>query len=185
THRQEAQKRQKAKYRTGTGPFMAYELLSYHPPPAHLYRHDLESFFWVLAWFCAVFNPDLHTVGFIPGWHQNRLQDIGTEKAKFLASYAEIERVCANTHATYMPFITTWIKYLRHILNNARNASIMEKEQREGYYELLDGTEDNVPMRPKLVAYARKKLLQAREELRDMVTYDVFMEVFAIPVRAL
>lgn len=39
--------------RTGTIPFMAIELLtSGDNPSAHLYRHDLESFFWLFVW-CA------------------------------------------------------------------------------------------------------------------------------------
>ncbi|KAJ7681464.1 hypothetical protein B0H14DRAFT_2299561, partial [Mycena olivaceomarginata] len=36
-----------SKQRTGTKPFMARDLLD-HPPPRHLYRHDLESFLYVL-----------------------------------------------------------------------------------------------------------------------------------------
>ncbi|OCH84537.1 hypothetical protein OBBRIDRAFT_696665, partial [Obba rivulosa] len=51
-------RRREAKYRTGTGPFMAIELLN-EPrreagvdlTPNHQYRHDLESFFYVLVWF--------------------------------------------------------------------------------------------------------------------------------------
>jgi hypothetical protein len=38
-----------ARHRTGTVPFMAMELL-HKNPPAHLYRHDLESFFYILVW---------------------------------------------------------------------------------------------------------------------------------------
>ncbi|KAG6825926.1 hypothetical protein H0H93_016962, partial [Arthromyces matolae] len=34
--------------RTGTIPFMACDLLVDHEPPPHLYRHDLESFFYIL-----------------------------------------------------------------------------------------------------------------------------------------
>ncbi|KAJ7795014.1 hypothetical protein B0H14DRAFT_116794 [Mycena olivaceomarginata] len=34
-----------SKQRTGTKPFMARDLLE-HPPPRHLYRHDLESFLY-------------------------------------------------------------------------------------------------------------------------------------------
>lgn len=45
-----------ARHRTGTIPFMATDLL--HPnPPTHLYRHDLESFFYILVW--AAMNYDL------------------------------------------------------------------------------------------------------------------------------
>ncbi|KAG5637219.1 hypothetical protein H0H81_005382, partial [Sphagnurus paluster] len=39
-----------AQHRTGTFPFMARELLVDGRPPAHLYRHDLESFFYILVW---------------------------------------------------------------------------------------------------------------------------------------
>ena len=45
-----------AKHRTGTIPFMARDLLVENPPP-HLYRHDLESFFFVLVW--AAIHYDL------------------------------------------------------------------------------------------------------------------------------
>ncbi|KAF8074640.1 hypothetical protein FPV67DRAFT_1474320 [Lyophyllum atratum] len=39
-----------ATHRTGTIPFMARELLTDENIPAHLYRHDLESFFYILIW---------------------------------------------------------------------------------------------------------------------------------------
>jgi serine/threonine protein kinase len=40
-----------AHHRTGTLPFMALELLDNHETePVHLYRHDLESFFYILIW---------------------------------------------------------------------------------------------------------------------------------------
>ena len=38
-----------ALHRTGTLPFMARDLLR-SPPPPHYYRHDLESFFYILIW---------------------------------------------------------------------------------------------------------------------------------------
>ena len=38
-----------ALHRTGTLPFVAVELLCSSPPP-HSYRHDLESFFYILIW---------------------------------------------------------------------------------------------------------------------------------------
>ena len=38
-----------SKQRTGTKPFMAIDLLR-PDPPAHMYRHDLESMFYVLTW---------------------------------------------------------------------------------------------------------------------------------------
>jgi hypothetical protein len=44
-----------ALHRTGTLPFMATELLT-TPPPAHRYRHDLESFFYILIWAAVHYN---------------------------------------------------------------------------------------------------------------------------------
>lgn len=50
------------RYRTGTGPFMALDLLQYEQVLTHLYRHDLESFYWLLVWFVAGFDPKSHSV---------------------------------------------------------------------------------------------------------------------------
>ncbi|KAG6833637.1 hypothetical protein H0H93_013132 [Arthromyces matolae] len=41
---------------TGTIPFMARDLLVGGTPPPHLYRHDLESFFYIFVW--AAINRD-------------------------------------------------------------------------------------------------------------------------------
>ena len=44
-----------SKHRTGTKPFMAIDLI--HPDPAvHMYRHDLESIFYVLVWITSRFD---------------------------------------------------------------------------------------------------------------------------------
>lgn len=40
---------------TGTTPFMACELLCDDAPP-HLYRHDLESLFYILVWGCVNYS---------------------------------------------------------------------------------------------------------------------------------
>ncbi|KAG9026629.1 hypothetical protein FRB95_008656 [Tulasnella sp. JGI-2019a] len=45
--------------RTGTLPFMAMDLLTkkgLDGKVPHLYRHDLEAFFWVLLWICCTFT---------------------------------------------------------------------------------------------------------------------------------
>ena len=44
-----------SKQRTGTKPFMAIDLLQ-PDPPVHMYRHDLESMFYVLVWITSRFN---------------------------------------------------------------------------------------------------------------------------------
>jgi Fungal protein kinase len=44
-----------SKQRTGTKPFMAIDLLR-PDPPVHIYRHDLESMFYVLIWTTSRFH---------------------------------------------------------------------------------------------------------------------------------
>jgi serine/threonine protein kinase len=46
---------QSSKHRTGTKPFMAIDLLS-GEPTVHMYRHDLESLFYVLVWIISRFH---------------------------------------------------------------------------------------------------------------------------------
>jgi len=44
-----------SKQRTGTKPFMAIDLL-HRDAPIHMYRHDLESMFYVLLWITSRFH---------------------------------------------------------------------------------------------------------------------------------
>ncbi|KAF5383673.1 hypothetical protein D9615_003853 [Tricholomella constricta] len=48
-----------ATHRTGTIPFMAIDLLVVNRrPPPHLFRHDLESFFYILIWAAFYYDFD-------------------------------------------------------------------------------------------------------------------------------
>ena len=47
--------RQSSKHRTGTKPFMAIDLLD-RESTVHMYRHDLESLFYVLVWITSRFH---------------------------------------------------------------------------------------------------------------------------------
>jgi hypothetical protein len=44
-----------SKHRTGTKPFMAIDLIR-PDPTVHMYRHDLESMFYVLVWITSRFH---------------------------------------------------------------------------------------------------------------------------------
>lgn len=58
-------------HRTGTLPFMATDLLVGDPPP-HLYRYDLESFFYVLLWICVRGHCGWDTVGSISAMREKK-----------------------------------------------------------------------------------------------------------------
>ncbi|KAI0962150.1 hypothetical protein AcV7_001053 [Taiwanofungus camphoratus] len=52
---------------------MTLDLLDQCETPWHLYRFDLESFFYVLVWFCASFDPTQNRIGFITSWQNDDL----------------------------------------------------------------------------------------------------------------
>ena len=48
--------RSTSKQRTGTEPYMAVDLLVTGPPPPHLYRLDVESLFYVIAYVVCQYH---------------------------------------------------------------------------------------------------------------------------------
>ncbi|KAL9121789.1 MAG: hypothetical protein Q9187_001654 [Circinaria calcarea] len=68
-----------ARHRTGTMEFMAIEVLLGY---AHTYRHDLESFFYVLLWLCArrewEHGPPKDSA--LTNWYSGTFEDIANNK---------------------------------------------------------------------------------------------------------
>ena len=54
--------------RAGTNPYKSADFYATWWTGEHLYRHDLESFYYVLAVFCAGFDPKTHTVRVPEDW---------------------------------------------------------------------------------------------------------------------
>src|ERR1700710_2714791 len=78
--------------RTGTVPFMALELLTkggQRGEVEHLYRHDLESFMWVLAWVCLRYKDgNLRTSDRpLDEWATQEAFTVGKEKSFFLDNF--------------------------------------------------------------------------------------------------
>ena len=114
--------KQEPRDRTGTGPFMALDLLLYRQPPVHLYRHDLESFFWVLVWFVTTFKPDTHEIGFIREFLQTNLESIGEQKQKYITDAAAREVLDERIDPSYLAVRDTWIYNLHfHLLLPTHN----------------------------------------------------------------
>jgi len=95
----------KTRYRTGTGPFMDIGLLRKGDPPAHKYRHDLESFAYVYAYTVAEYNPEEKTFGFIAQWQHSSLVAIGDSKRSFLMSREEGAAVFSKAHPAFQPLL--------------------------------------------------------------------------------
>ncbi|KAL4242376.1 hypothetical protein ABKN59_011975 [Abortiporus biennis] len=109
---------QNMRFRTGTVPFMALDILKSTPrTPIHVYRYDLESFFYVLVWFCAGFNPKEHTLASINAWRTPSYSEIAKNKEKFTNAWKETTRgtILADTHSTYQPLLKAWVFPLRSL----------------------------------------------------------------------
>ncbi|TFY50627.1 hypothetical protein EVJ58_g10965 [Rhodofomes roseus] len=95
----------KPRYRTGTGPFMAMDLLRVSDPPIHKYRHDLESFFYAYIYFAATYNPDEQAFGHIKDWQRASLAGIGDNKRSFLEEESIRRDVMKAAHYTLKPLL--------------------------------------------------------------------------------
>ena len=97
---------------------MALDLLS-HEPIAHQYRHDLESFFYVLCYFVAQFRPanlgknTPPSLAFLPEWEVGSTQDLFTTKQKFLLRDDCCDALFKNADPSFRPLIARWITPFR------------------------------------------------------------------------
>lgn len=84
--------------RTGTVPFMALDLLTpegQRGEVAHLYRHDLESFVWVLVWVCLRYENGVLLAAssrLLDEWATVDPVTCGEKKRTFLDRFVHFER---------------------------------------------------------------------------------------------
>lgn len=161
-------------YRTGTGPFMAYELLLTGEVPLHIYRFDLESFFWLLAWFCAVFDPVGHAYVRHAPWEQNTLYRIGDAKREFLMRPTSYTLTFQNADPRYHNLIRDWVRKLRQYFR-----CILEDEY--SIASLQVKIQDAVECKNhKDESTYRNKLADLMESRKDIVTYESFMKILGV-----
>ncbi|KAG6834095.1 hypothetical protein H0H93_011978 [Arthromyces matolae] len=111
-----------AAHRTGTIPFMARDLLVDGTPPPHLYRHDLESFFYILVWAAVNYHfgddearkIDLTTTG----WDASTLAGARDIKGNFITHRLDfkaqmLKRMDPRNHV-FLPWIDSiWSLFLK------------------------------------------------------------------------
>lgn len=77
-----------SKSRTGTQPFMAFELLA-NNPPIHRLRHDLESMFYVLCWITHHYEDGFElTSGPFRKWQDLSAENLIPVKDSFIGGAA-------------------------------------------------------------------------------------------------
>ncbi|TCD66280.1 hypothetical protein EIP91_001571 [Steccherinum ochraceum] len=178
-----AHQSQKVQYSTGSGTFMAWDLLQRTDVPTHEYRHDLEPFFWIFAWFCFVFNPDKPSeLGQIAEWQQPNLVDVGTAKGLFLTEDDIYHEILGQTHPTYKVFLKE-ICLLRDLVQEAMIASRNEAQHVKNYrtHYLNHGGFDPA-FRQRRLDKDIKACNAAQIKVRNIVTFQSVMEIFQNPV---
>ena len=164
------------RYRTGTGPFMAYELLLPGEVPPHLYRYDLESFFWLLAWFCAVFDPKSHSTKRRSPWDHAELFMVGMRKHTFISNVAFYTMVFEKSDPDYRSLAHDWVRKLRRYIASAVN----------GHVDQMESLVDEI-----ILARDRGDFTQAGLQLEELealktkaiITYEKFMGCIGVTVQ--
>ncbi|KAI0071902.1 hypothetical protein K474DRAFT_484638 [Panus rudis PR-1116 ss-1] len=116
-----ARVRQRPRYRTGTGPFMALEqlLCPAGSTPMHKYTFDVQSFFYLMCWVLGRHNPETKKIGTIDQWMKKKLDDTWVAKVKFLTFNAVQTEIFREAHASYRPLIDSWFKKLHPMFREA------------------------------------------------------------------
>ncbi|CCL98517.1 uncharacterized protein FIBRA_00516 [Fibroporia radiculosa] len=172
----QGQIRQPTRYRTGTGQFMAHELLASERPPYHRYAHDLESFFFVLVYVCVVFNPTAHKFGHPKAWEHPDLMVIGENNLRFLTHYDTYEKTIATTHPDYKGLVDSWVRHFRGGMFfdvGQRNVKIRWLRNQR-HQQVLNALDLKRPVKVDSLTTEIAAVLRSR---RELVTYEKFMDL--------
>ncbi|EPT00208.1 hypothetical protein FOMPIDRAFT_1050031, partial [Fomitopsis schrenkii] len=161
-----------ARCRTGTGPFMAVELLLSNPPPAHKYRYDVESFFYVYVCGAATYRADGdQKISVIKDWDHQSLRRIDDKKTLFLRSKTRYARAFEGAHADFKPAIGGFLFDMWLVF---RGVCLLTEEIEMIEIPASTGRRYLTPEDEKMVADMR----QAQD---DKVTYQAFMTILGEP----
>ena len=104
----------------GTLGFRAIDLLerNTHHPTEAFYRHDLESFFWVLAYIATLYGDGerLPIRNEFENWWEPSLEDNAAHKEGFLIAHRYVRGKKVNVAS---PLITEWVRPLQAMLWDA------------------------------------------------------------------
>jgi hypothetical protein len=113
--------------RTGTLPFMAIDLLDENPP-VHGYRHDLESFMWVILFHIGQYQDgkSLGTSGPYYNWLLGNRAEMGMEKTMLMKGQAKLV-----AQSAFRPLLR-WIRDLAVMFAKASFAHTMHAFDQHG-----------------------------------------------------
>lgn len=159
----------KRKYLTGMVPFMALDLLASVPAPTHLYRHDLESFFWVLTYFVATHDLDRHALRCIISWMDTNPQRIRRSKTQFLTKVSYREGILDRKNPQYEGFVDKVLLrlYILFKIVEIKRRTLMISHI--GYWKSLARQSELAQ------AYYAKDIERISKSRNNLVPFDQFM----------
>ncbi|KAF8877251.1 hypothetical protein CPB84DRAFT_1852740 [Gymnopilus junonius] len=133
-----------AGHRTATLPFMAVDLLGNNMGSGpHLYRHDLESFFYILVWAAVHYDLKHKRRTETPEKFQKWLthENAYAEKKAFLFSSIDADsKIYGCVASEFKDVWDEWVIPLQKLFRRAFYYELERKESEEGYdYETIDG----------------------------------------------
>ncbi|KAG6847771.1 hypothetical protein H0H93_006079 [Arthromyces matolae] len=131
--------------RIGTIPFMARDLLVDDTPPPHLYRHDLESFFYILVWAAVNDNfgadePRKIDLVIASEWDDDTLRRAKAHKTDFICNPSTKKMIIQRVQPTcsvLLPWIDSlWSLFFEANIHYSQN---YKKLPKDWDYATVDG----------------------------------------------
>lgn len=160
--------------RTGTIPFMAIDLLSKNGQDGrveHLYRHDMESFIWVLVWISVQYvDGERLFPGPLDGWAQVNASGCVEKKLRFLDDPQLLYSLSHNR--------TRVIRLLTFLSNRQNARANLIKDLNLILSSLNDARVG--PSSPHKIEKLEKKVKELEGELAEESDSDVFTKFVAL-----
>ena len=147
------------------------DLLSAQVISTHLYRHDLESFFWVITWFVATHDPTQHTLGRIDEWLDADFNVVYNAKRRFLRYRFSTDIILSKRSPQYNRIKSTCITPL---IKTFRNVETEGQRVEDLHAELLDYIVLNDLTSATQVLDDIRRRMDVRH---SMVSYGLFMNL--------
>ncbi|KAL4243940.1 hypothetical protein ABKN59_010977 [Abortiporus biennis] len=166
------------RFKTGTTAFMALDLLQGMPLRRHLYRYDLESFFYVLVWFCASIRSKEDASGEIAKWQYSQDSEIFKYKKSFLNNEDEFNRIMNDTSPQYKSLITSWISPLQDMFMDIQPLSDkLTAERKKLAARMRAESSQPTPRNQKERRRQLAKVKATKAEIKKIANYKHFMKL--------
>ncbi|KAB8069840.1 hypothetical protein BDV29DRAFT_182013 [Aspergillus leporis] len=137
-----------ARGKTGTRAFMAIGLLL---GEQHSFRHDLESFFWVLFWICIHYDGPNKEVGQtdFDCWNYEDDRKLAHSKKGIVDDEGDFLKIAEESFTSYYQPLVPWVNRLRRVIFPG---GVRRKDEDTRLYTQIKDTLRNATRDPKVLA---------------------------------